>query len=171
MKHRITGKQPNSKLCLVCGMKNPFGLKAFFYETEKKELIAIFKTCEEHQSYPSRLHGGIAAAILDETIGRTILMHHEQEIWGVTAELKLRFKRPIPLDQELKVVGRITKNNPRLFEGTGELILETGEIAVTCEGKYLKLPLDDIADFDREENEWRVVRSDKDPAPGTGIYF
>jgi acyl-coenzyme A thioesterase PaaI-like protein len=171
MKHKITGKQPNSKLCLVCGMKNPFGLKAFFYETEKKELVAIFNTCEEHQSYPGRLHGGIAAAILDETIGRAILMHYEQEIWGVTAELRLRFKRPIPLGEELKVIGRITRESNRLFEGTGELILQNGEIAVTCEGKYLKLPLDDIADFDREENEWRVVQSNKDPKPGTVINF
>jgi acyl-coenzyme A thioesterase PaaI-like protein len=144
-------------------MKNAIGLKAFFYETENKELIAAFKPCEEHQSYPGRLHGGIAAAILDETIGRAILMHHEEEIWGVTAELKMRFKKPIPLDQELRVIGRITKDSDRLFEGTGELILENGDIATTCEGKYLKLPLDDIADFDREENEWRVVPSEHDP--------
>jgi acyl-coenzyme A thioesterase PaaI-like protein len=144
-------------------MKNNLGLKAFFYETENKELIAIFKPCEEHQSYPGRLHGGIAAAILDETIGRAILMHHDKEIWGVTGELKMRFKKPIPLDQELKVIGRITKDTNRLFEGTGELILENGDIAATCEGKYLKLPLDDIADFDREENEWRVVPWKRDP--------
>jgi acyl-coenzyme A thioesterase PaaI-like protein len=144
-------------------MKNPFGLKAFFYETEKKELVAVFKPGEEHQSYPGRLHGGIAAAVLDETIGRAILMHHEQEIWGVTVEFKIRFKKPIPLDEELKVVGRITKESNRLFEGSGELALSNGDIAVTCEGKFLKLPLDDIADFDREKNEWRVVSSDRDP--------
>jgi hypothetical protein len=65
--------------------------------------------------------------------------------------------------QELKVIGRITKDSQRLFEGTGELILENGEIAATCDGKYLKLPLDDIADFDREENEWRVVPLEHDP--------
>jgi uncharacterized protein (TIGR00369 family) len=144
-------------------MKNPFGLKAFFYETEKKELVAVFKPGEEHQSYPGRLHGGIAAAILDETIGRAILMYHKQEIWGVTAELKMRFKKPIPLDEELKVIGRIIKEGNRLFEGSGELILSNGDIAVTCEGKYLKLPLDDIADFDRDENEWHVVSSGRDP--------
>jgi len=161
--YRITGKQPNSKMCLVCGMKNSFGLKAFFYETEAKELIAVFRPIEEHQSYPGRLHGGIATAILDETIGRAILMHHEQEIWGVTIELKTRFKKAIPLNEELKVVGRITKNSNRFFEGTGELILSNGEIAVTAQGKYLKLPLDDIADFDREANEWRVITSAQDP--------
>lgn len=102
MRHTITGKQPNSRMCLVCGMKNPLGLKAFFYETDAKELIAIFKTIEEHQSYPNRLHGGIAAAILDETIGRAILMHHEKEVWGVTVEFKTRFKKAIPLNDELK---------------------------------------------------------------------
>jgi len=161
--YKITGKQPNSKLCLVCGMKNSFGLKAFFYETETKELIAVFKPIEEHQSYPGRLHGGIAGAILDETIGRAILMHHEQEIWGVTIELKTRFKKSIPLNEELKVVGRITKNSNRFFEGTGELILSNGDIAVTAQGKYLKLPLDEIADFDREANEWHVITSAQDP--------
>lgn len=164
MKYAITGKQPNSKMCLVCGMKNSIGLKAFFYETEIKELIAVFKPIEEHQSYPNRLHGGIAAAILDETIGRAILMHHEQEVWGVTVEFKTRFKKAIPLTDELKVVGRITKEGSRFFEGTGELILSNGDIAVTGEGKYLKLPLDQIADFDREENEWRVIQSDRDPS-------
>ena len=163
MNHRITGKQPNSKMCLVCGMKNQFGLRAFFYETETKELIAIFKPCEEHQSYPNRLHGGIAAAVLDETIGRAILMHHDQEIWGVTVEMKVRFKKPMPLDQEIKVVGRITRESGRFFEGTGELLLASGEIAATAEGKYLKLPLDQIADFDLEANEWRVIQSEDDP--------
>ncbi|MDH4211445.1 MAG: PaaI family thioesterase [candidate division WOR-3 bacterium] len=163
MKYKITGKQPNSKMCLVCGMKNPLGLKTFFYETETKELIAVFKPCEEHQSYPNRLHGGIAAAILDETIGRAILMHHDEEVWGVTIEIKTRFKKPMPLDGEITVIGRITKEGSRFFEGTGELILSDGEIAATAEGKYLKLPLDEIADFDREENEWRVIHSDNDP--------
>jgi acyl-coenzyme A thioesterase PaaI-like protein len=145
-------------------MKNGLGLKAFFYETDARELVAIFKPLEEHQSYPGRLHGGIAAAILDETIGRAILMHHEHEVWGVTVEFKTRFKKPIPLNEELTVVGRITEEGKRIFEGTGELLLSNGDVAATGEGKYIKLALDDIADFDREENEWRVVPSDRDPA-------
>ncbi len=163
MQYKITGKQPNSKMCLVCGMKNPLGLKTFFYETDTKELIAVFKPAEEHQSYPNRLHGGIATAILDETIGRAILMHHDEEVWGVTIEIKIRFKKPMPLYDEIRVIGRITKESNRFFEGTGELILSNGEIAATAEGKYMKLPLEGIADFDREENEWRVISSDNDP--------
>ncbi|MDH5202630.1 MAG: PaaI family thioesterase [Nitrospirota bacterium] len=163
MEHKIIRKQHNSKMCFVCGMKNTFGLKAFFYETEAKELIAVFKPTEEHQSYPGRLHGGVASAILDETIGRAILINHEEEVWGVTVEFKTRFIKPIPINEELKVIARITTEGNRIFEGTGELKLRNGETAVVGEGKYIKLPLDKIADFNREENEWQVIPSDNDP--------
>ncbi|MBI5324270.1 MAG: PaaI family thioesterase [Ignavibacteriae bacterium] len=163
MKYKISGKQPNSKLCFVCGLKNPFGLKASFYETSTKELIAIFKPSEMHQSYPGRLHGGIASTILDETIGRAIMMNHEDEVWGVTLEFNAKYRKQIPLDCELKVIGRLTKETGRSFEGKGEIVLPDGEVAVTGEGKYLRMPIEKIANFDREENDWRVVRNENEP--------
>jgi len=163
MQHRIVKKQYNSKLCFICGLKNGSGLKASFFETEGGELIATFTPSEEHQSYPGRMHGGIASAILDETIGRAILVGREEEIWGITIDLSLSYKKPIPLGVELKVVGRITEENSRFFHGTGEIVLPGGEVAVTGKGKYLKAPLDKIADFDRDAQEWAVVASDRDP--------
>lgn len=163
MIHKVIDKQKNSKLCFVCGLKNPFGLKANFYVSETKELIAIFRPEEVHQSYPGRMHGGIASAILDETIGRAILNHYQSEVWGVTIELNVKFRKPIPLNEELKVIGRITKDDNRIFEGTGEIILQDGSVAVEASGKYLKVPLEKIADFNVEETEWRVVRTENDP--------
>ena len=161
--YKVKRKQPNSKMCLVCGLKNPYGLKSFFYELENDELLAIFKPMEEHQSYPNRLHGGISAAILDETIGRAIMIKERDDIWGVTVEFTSRYKKPVPLDQELRVIGRITKDSNRLFEGTGEIILKDGSVAVEGCGKYIKLPLLKIADFDHEEQEWREVACENDP--------
>ena len=162
MRHQITGKQNNSKMCFVCGLKNSFGLKASFYELEGDQLVALFTPCEEHQSYPGRMHGGLAATILDETIGRAIMIKQD-EIWGVTVEFKVRYRQPIPLGEELRVVGRITKDSRRLFEGSGEILLPDSQIAVEGSGKYIKLPLDDIADFDFEEQEWKNVFSPEDP--------
>ncbi len=163
MLHKVNGKQHNSKMCFVCGLKNNFGIHAHFYITENQELIAIFKPSQEHQSYPGRLHGGIASAILDETIGRAILNKYDEEIWGVTIDLNVKFKKTIPLNEELKVIGRITNENSRIFEGTGEIILKNGDVAVTASGKYLKVPLEKIGDFDRIENEWKVVELESDP--------
>lgn len=163
MRHHVKAKQPNSKMCLVCGLKNPFGLRSFFYELDNNELLAIFKPLEEHQSYPGRLHGGIATAILDETIGRAIMITSAEEIWGVTIEFTIRLKKPIPLDQELRVVGRIISDSRRLFEGAGEILLRDGTVAAEGYGKYIKLPLADIADFDVDAQEWRVVSDPYDP--------
>jgi acyl-coenzyme A thioesterase PaaI-like protein len=162
MGHTVTAKQHNSKMCFVCGLKNSFGLHASFYEIEGDQLVALFTPCEEHQSYPDRLHGGIAATILDETIGRVILIN-QKEVWGVTAEFTVRFKQPLPLGEELRVVGRITRDTRRLFEGTGEILLPNGQVAVEGIGKYFKLPLEDITDFDFDEQEWKTIPSSEDP--------
>jgi uncharacterized protein (TIGR00369 family) len=162
MHHRVVRKQPNSKSCLVCGMKNPYGLKGAFYELDNGELLCTFRPVDEHQSYPGRLHGGIAAAILDETIGRAIMMGNEEEVWGVTAEFTIRYVQPIPLEGTLRVVGRITKAGGRVFEGSGEILLEDGSVAAEGRGRYIRMPLDRIAEFDREEQEWQVVRHPDD---------
>ena len=164
MKHRVTGKQQNSKMCFLCGLKNSFGLKGEFFELENNDLVCIFKPSNEHQSYPGRLHGGVTTAVLDETIGRAIMMKNKnEEVWGVTVEFTTRFKKQIPLNEELRVVGRITSETSRAFEGTGELLLPNGEVAATGFGKYLRMPLIKISDFDPLEQEWKVVKSAKDP--------
>ena len=163
MPRLVTAKQPNSKMCLVCGLKNSFGLRSFFYELDNDELLAIFKPLEEHQGYPGRLHGGIAAAVLDETVGRAIMISYPQDVWGVTVEFTTRYKRPIPLDGEIRVVGRVTKDTKRHFEGSGEIVLADGSIAAAGRGRYLKLPIDQIADFDMAAQEWQVVPAENDP--------
>jgi uncharacterized protein (TIGR00369 family) len=162
LKHRVINKQPNSRSCLVCGLANEFGLLTRFYELDNGELLAVFTPRSEHQSYPNRLHGGISSTILDETIGRAIMIRHPQQ-FGVTVEITVRFKKPVPTDRELRVVGRITRDTSRFFEGSGELLLPDGTVAVEGMGKYLKMDLEKIADFDHEEQQWRVVRNPEDP--------
>jgi acyl-coenzyme A thioesterase PaaI-like protein len=162
-KLNIVRKQPNSKMCFVCGLKNDFGLKSGFFELESGELLAIFQPANEHQGYPGRLHGGLAATILDETIGRSIMISTADTIWGVTVEFSMRLKKPVPMDGEIRVVARTIKENKRFFEGSGEILLPGGGIAVQATGRYLKVDIDKIADFDMEEQEWGVVNMDDDP--------
>lgn len=164
MKYQVKQKQHNSKMCFVCGLKNAFGLKAAFYEIENDELVALFTPSEEHQGYPGRLHGGIAATILDETIGRAIMAKYPDDYWGVTVEFSAKYKQPIPLNGQLRVVTRITRDANRIFEGTGEILLTDGSVAVEGRGKYLKMPLGKIAEINSEHLEWRVVPKEDDPA-------
>lgn len=162
MKQKIKNKQNNSRMCFVCGMSNKFGLKASFYETENDELVALFTPKEMHQSYPGRTHGGIASTILDETIGRAILMKDEN-MWGVTLELNVKFRKPVPYDAELKVICKITNETSRTFEGVGRIVLPNGDTAVTAEGKYFKMHVDKITDAEFTDDEWFKVENDNDP--------
>lgn len=159
----VVKKQKNSKRCFLCGLKNPHGLQGMFYELATNEVVCLVTPRDEHQSYPGRLHGGIATALLDETIGRAILIHHDEEVWGVTLEFTTTFKKPIPLGQQLRIVGRITSSSQRMFEGTGEILLPSGEVAAKGYGKYLRMPLSKISDFDPHAEEWRVVPHPSDP--------
>ena len=154
MKFNITNKQNISKNCLVCGIENDFGLKTKFYETSNDEVIGIFTPHDKLQSYPNVLHGGISATILDETIGRAIMANYGQNSFGVTMELTVRYKKPVPLNKELKVVGRMTNDRGRVFEGTGELILPNGDIAATATGKYMKRNLEKIVEKEFLTDEW-----------------
>lgn len=153
MKQKIRAAQNVSRMCLVCGVENELGLKGRFYELETGELVGVFRPGPEHQGYPGRMHGGIASAILDETIGRAINVGHPVT-WGVTVELTVRFRKPVPLDGEVTAVGRIVKDSSRLFEGTGEIVLADGSVAVEARGKFLKTTLEGVADPAFGEREW-----------------
>jgi len=163
VKHKILKKQHISKMCFVCGENNDFGLRAEFYETDKNELVAMITPSEQHQGYPGRMHGGIAATILDEIMARAITIGKDEQLWGVTLELKTKFRKPVPLGEELKVVGRVTNEGTRSFEGTAEIILPNGETAVSAEGKYIKLNTEKIANDQFVQNEWYYSPDPGDP--------
>ena len=68
-------KQPNSRMCFLCGIDNPIGLKLKFYTDEEGRCIARFRPKPEHQGYPGQLHGGIISALLD--VPTQISMHSD----------------------------------------------------------------------------------------------
>ena len=53
------------------------------------------------------------------------------------------------------------KANAPLREG--EIILADGQVAVEGQGRYLKMDIEKIADFDHEGEDWQVVSLPDDP--------
>ena len=153
MSPKVTGAQHVSTNCMVCGTENSVGLHARFLELESGELVGVFTPREENQGYPGRLHGGIATTLLDETIGRAISVG-DPSAWGVTVELSVRFRKPIPLDEEVRAVARITNDRGRLFEGSGEIVLADGTVAAEARGKYMRMPIEKIAEGDFGDDQW-----------------
>ena len=149
-------KQPNSRMCFVCGKQNIAGVHVSFYEDEDGTVLARFTGQEIHQGYPGRFHGGVLAGILDETLGRTIRIPYGDAVWGVTVELTTRYRKPVPIGVELRAVGRLVTDRLRAFESTGEILLPDGTVAVEAHGKFVKLANSSVAEFDPVVEEWRV---------------
>ncbi|MDR1413208.1 MAG: PaaI family thioesterase [Actinomycetes bacterium] len=171
MEYRIVRAHDISQMCLVCGQHNHAGLHAQFLETDDEDgtLLARFRTRDLHQSYPGRVHGGIEAALLDELIGRTVNIT-EPTVWGVTMELRCKYRKPLPYPETENndrnsndnagytwARGRLTDNRSRVMEGTGEILLPDGTVAVEAWARYRKLPLSRIIESLESSDEHHVT--------------
>ncbi len=147
-------KQPNSSMCFLCGINNPIGLKLKFYTDGEDRCIAHFQPKPEHQGYPGQLHGGIISALLDETMGRLLT---PDDVWAMTGRLEIKFSKSVPLDQELTVVGELTRRRSRAYEARGEIRLPDGTALVEGSGLYVCIPDDAVEQAKSELDFWEVV--------------
>jgi len=162
MKHKVSAKQPNCRMCFGCGLKNPMGLRGQFYELENGEVYGVFKPRKEYQSAPTIVHGGVVSVILDEIIGRAMMIKRPNDFWGYTVELRIRYKKPVPIDKEIRAIGRITKEIRKQYEGEGNILLPDGTVAVEGFGKYFRTTVGQMG-FDTVEEEWKVTEAEEDP--------
>jgi uncharacterized protein (TIGR00369 family) len=141
---KVLKKQSNSHDCLICGVDNPYGVHASFYEMEDGSLISLFHFDERHQSYPERTHGGMIAAIIDETIGRTIWIKNPT-VWGVTIKLEIQYHQAVPYGVPLKCIGVIDKSDQISFHGTAEIRDQENKLLARGSALYMEIPLSKIA--------------------------
>ena len=137
-------------MCVICGMDNPFGLKAQFYTMEDESVVTLFSFRPEHQSYPGRVHGGLIAAMLDE-LGFRAFWVHDEETLGVTMKLETKYRRPVPYDVSLRGVGRVVKMSPRFVRSRAEIFDQDGLLLAGADIEYIKLDTARVTDADYHE--------------------
>ena len=147
---KVVKKQRNSKMCVICGMDNASGVHAPFYVMEDNSVATLFQYREEHQSYPGRVHGGMITAMLDE-LGCRAYWAYDEEGLAVTMSLDTKYRRPVPYGVPLKGVGKIVKNSRRGFDAEAALYDMDGNLLANAVMRYLKLPVEKIADADYHE--------------------
>ncbi|MGB8346391.1 MAG: PaaI family thioesterase [Ktedonobacteraceae bacterium] len=126
--------------CFVCGQRNPFGLKLVF-RLEENSIVADFQPRAEHQGFPGIIHGGIVAAILDETLGRTSILAARPE-WTMTGRLEIRYRRSVPYGPMLRVRAALGSQRLRMIQASGVITLAADEQIILAEarGTFLSLP-------------------------------
>jgi len=151
----MQNRQPNSDHCFVCGRKNRMGLYMTFYDNGENEVCAEYTVAEDYQGYPGVVHGGVVAAMLDETVARVSMIgdpHH----FMMSVKLEVKYRHPVPTETPLKIVGRIVRLRGRLGKAVGEVILPDGTIAAESSMTLADLPDDLLNQTNLEALGWRV---------------
>ncbi len=118
----------------MCGQENSNGLKARFFHDGSCATTTVVTT-PEFEGYRGMHHGGIVATLLDEVMIKAILA---EEIYAVTAEMTIRFRRPAKTGVSLTYCGRITGRKGRTFFTTGVVTDPDGNIIAEGTGKYIE---------------------------------
>lgn len=122
------------KDCFVCGDRNETGLQARFFELEDGSVVSEFVADERFQGYKDILHGGILAAMLDEVMIKAVLA---KGIFAVTAEIVIKFRRPVMTGQKIRLTGRIAQEGRRITKTTGYAMDESGLEVASAEATYV----------------------------------
>lgn len=151
-------KQPNSKMCFICGLQNPVGLHLHIYETAPGVVEALYTAPEHFQGYPGVLHGGIVGALIDEISGRAHMgSDPTAPRFMYTAKLEVKYRRNVPISRALRVVGKAGRSRGKSAEAWGGIYMAaTGELLAEGSTLLIDVPSDalDVARFD--ELGWKI---------------
>ncbi len=148
-------KQPNSRMCFVCGLENKVGLHSKFYSEEPGKVRVDWTAPDCYQGYPGHLHGGISAALLDEVAGRTVLGVTDFRFF-VTMKMELRYRKPVPIGVPLVIRGELVKDRGRFVEARSAIHLPDGSVAVEADVLVAEAPQQMAEGTDLDRIGWRV---------------
>jgi len=150
-------KQPTSRTCFMCGRENSYGLKMVWYNNlEANQVETTVTIPEQFNGYPGIAHGGIVAAILDETSGRAVMLDGNFDNLFVTLRLNIKYRKPTPTKIPLKAVGWLEHKGSRGMKVASELLLPDGTITTECKAVVVR-PTGEISkSWEHERKFWRV---------------
>ena len=150
--------QPNSKMCFICGLENPVGLKLRIYQTEPGVIETTYIAPEHFQGYPGVLHGGIVSAILDELSGRALMGSDPMTPrFMFTAKLEIKYRKNVPIGVPLKIIGKAGKSRSKSAEGwAGIYDTRSGELLAEANSLLVNVPEDQFDVQDLERLGWKI---------------
>jgi len=108
--------------CFVCGPNNPIGLNADFTTDEEAcSSHAALVLTVNYQGWENVIHGGILASLLDEACIYACRAKADQ---CVTAELQIRYRKPVPVGAQVVVSGQLTDSSRKIWQASAQLKIE-----------------------------------------------
>ena len=121
--------------CFVCGGANAHGMHLTFEQDDALQRIrGRFRIGAQYQGATGYLHGGMIATLLDEVMAKVSRFAKEH---AVTADLKVEYRKPVPVGDELIVEGWETGRNGRMRLREGEIRTDLGVVLARGQAKFV----------------------------------
>jgi len=96
-------------------------------------VVADFELDQAVEGYVGWPHGGITAAVLDGAMTNWLFAHG---LTGVTAELKIRFRNPVILEEPAQVTARLKSASHPLYVLEAH-ITQNGQLKARATGRFM----------------------------------
>jgi acyl-coenzyme A thioesterase PaaI-like protein len=154
-------KQPSSRTCFMCGKQNELGLQMEWYNNpETNQVEGTISVPEHFNGYPGIVHGGIIAAILDETAGRAVMLDGNFDNLFVTLKLDITYRNFTPTNAIIKAVGWIKSQGNRSMKVAAELRLLNGTVTAECQAVVVRPTEEVLKMWEAERPYWKVYKSE-----------
>lgn len=148
--------QPNSRMCFICGLENPVGLKLRIYQVEPGVIETTFTAPTHFQGYPGVLHGGIVATILDEISGRALMGDPSAPRFMFTAKLEVKYRKNVPIGKPLRIIGRAGRAKSKTAEGWAGIFDEENNLLAEANTVLINVPREVLDNTNLEQLGWKV---------------
>lgn len=128
-------------LCFGCSPFNERGLR-LVWRRANGEVRARYTVPHDMRGAPGVAHGGIQAALLDETLGVAIhtALGEGDDVHYVTADFALRYRRPVMTGVPVEIAGRLERREGRNHFVAGEIVALDGSVLTTATARWVELP-------------------------------
>ena len=151
-------KQPNSRMCFICGLQNPVGLHLHIYEIEPGSVESAYTAPPHFQGYPGVLHGGMVAALIDEIAARAHMgSDPAAPRFMFTARLEIKYRQVVPVGEPLRIVGKAGRLRGKSAEAWGAIYLtQTGILLAEGNSLLIDVPNSQFDQSRLNELGWQV---------------
>lgn len=128
--------------CFGCGQSNMQGLRLRFRSLDDGWVETRVDVPAHLCGLDTVVHGGIQATILDEVTGvaaQLALPDDATRAPVVTAELAMRYRRPVPLDRPVVARAKVVGIDGRNFHVEGHIVGEDGEVLTSARSRWVQL--------------------------------
>jgi acyl-coenzyme A thioesterase PaaI-like protein len=122
--------------CFVCGPTHPIGLRLKFEADGDRAVSARWTPDRVWEGFRGIIHGGIVSTVLDEAMSKATSTSASQ---ALTAEMRVRFRRPVAPGQELLIRGWIADRSKRRIRTEATVTGLGGEELAHAWGTFLTL--------------------------------